>query len=175
MPILAWSCSEDALQGGGTTTPEAASKKYMEVSIKMPATTRTDTHEGMGTEPGKTYENAVHEVLVVVLNSDNQNKEGDICFVKSVKTAANNDEKTEGVHTSNSTVKARINNVILETGSNNYYIVYAFINPTREMVEKYRGATGTGWKDFHEQAAAGTNVTDFIDLYAHTADGGVSL
>ncbi len=172
MPILAWSCSEDALQGGGTTTPEAASKKYMEVSIKMPATTRTDTHEGMGTEPGKTYENAVHEVLVVVLNSDNQNKEGDICFVKSVKTAANNDEKTEGVHTSNSTVKARINNVILETGSNNYYIVYAFINPTREMVEKYRGATGTGWKDFHEQAAAGTNVTDFIDLYAHTADGG---
>lgn len=173
MTILAWSCSEDALQGGGTTTPETASKKYMEVSIKMPATTRTTTHEGMDTEPGQTYENAVHEVLVVVLNSDNQNKEGDICFVKSVKTAANNDEKTEGVHTSNSTVKARINNVILETGSNNYYIVYAFINPTREMVEMYRGATtGKDWKDFHEQAAAGTNVTNFIDLYANTKGEG---
>lgn len=174
MPILAWSCSEDALQGGGTTTPEAASKKYMEVSIKMPATTRTDTHEGMGTEPGKTYENAVHEVLVVVLKSDDNNSEGDICFVKSVKTAANSDTKTEGVHTGskNNTVTARINNVILETGPNNYYIVYAFINPTREMVEKYRGATGRDWKDFHEQAAVGTNVTDFIDLYANTKDEG---
>ena len=172
--ILAWSCSEDALQGGGTTTTEAASKKYMEVSIKMPATTRTTTHAGMDTEPGQTYENAVHEVLVVVLNSDNQSKEGDICFVKSVKTAANSDVTTEGVHTgsSTSTVTARINNVILETGPSNYYIVYAFINPTQEMVETYKRATGTGWKDFYEQAAVGINVTDFIDLYANIKDGG---
>lgn len=172
--ILAWSCSEDALQGGGTTAPEAASKNYMEVSIKMPATTRTTTGNPMGTEPGKYYENAVHEVLVVVLNSDEKNIEGDICFVKSVKTAANSDVTTEGVHngSNNSTVTARINNVILETGPNNYYIVYAFINPTREMVEKYRGAIGRDWKDFYEQAAAGTTVTDFIDSYAHITDGG---
>lgn len=174
MPILAWSCSEDALQGGGTTTPEAASKKYMEVSIKMPATTRTTTGDPMGTEPGKDYENAVHEVLVVVLNSDDKNSEGDICFVKSVKTAANSDVTTEGVHTgsSTSTVTARINNVILETEPSNYYIVYAFINPTQEMVEKYKGATGTGWKDFYEQAATGATVTNFINLYAHTTNGG---
>lgn len=166
--ILAWSCSEDALQGGGTTTPEAASKKYMEVSIKMPATTRTGTSNSMDTEAGKDYENKVNEVLVVVLNSDTENSEGDICFVKSVKTAANSNTTTEGVHTgsNNSTVTARINDVPLETESDKYYIVYAFINPTQKMVEMYGEPKGGDWKDFYEQAA-GTDVTAFINSYAN--------
>ena len=41
VPVLAWSCSDDKLQGGENTPPSTASQNYMEVSIKMPITTRT--------------------------------------------------------------------------------------------------------------------------------------
>ena len=40
VPVLAWSCSDDKLQGGENTPPSTASQNYMEVSIKMPITTR---------------------------------------------------------------------------------------------------------------------------------------
>lgn len=33
VPILAWSCSDDKLQGGENIPPSTASQNYMEVSI----------------------------------------------------------------------------------------------------------------------------------------------
>ena len=92
VPVLAWSCSDDKLQGGENTPPSTASQNYMEVSIKMPITTRTAS-PSTETEDGQDYENSVKEVLVVVVNVKEKEQEGEIyyvkeegeiCFVKSV-------------------------------------------------------------------------------------------
>lgn len=172
--ILAWSCSEDALQGGGTTTPETASKKYMEVSIKMPATTRTNTHEGMDTEEGTTAESTVKEVLIVMTKATTQDEsnfvEGELCFVKSVKVVTSG-MPTEGVHIGGDKITARLNNITLPTEKNNWYMVYAFVNPVEGMVAKYQDAIGENWENLYEQAAEDeTDVDGFITKYANVND-----
>lgn len=183
MPILAWSCSEDALQGGGTTTPEAASKNYMEVSIQMPVTTRSSTpgEEELDTEAGTDAESTIQEILIVVANTtatrdaltiSDMNKIQDICFVQSVFPVVDGTAETEeGVHeyTKNQKYTARINNVALDTNEDKYYAVYAFVNPTEEMKTKYK--TAVHWadvKDLSEQASEGQNVDAFIGTYANT-------
>lgn len=183
MPILAWSCSEDALQGGGTTTPEAASKNYMEVSIQMPVTTRSSTPgDGqLDTEAGTDAESTIKEILIVVANTtategaptiSDISKIQDICFVKSVFPVADGTAKTEeGVHGNgkNKTYMARINSVALDTNKDRYYAVYAFVNPTNKMKENYK--TAVQWadvKDLSEQAIVGQSVDDFIETYANT-------
>lgn len=75
VPVLAWSCSDDKLQGGENTPPSTASQNYMEVSIKMPITTRTAS-PSTETEDGQDYENSVKEVLVVVVNVKEKEQEG---------------------------------------------------------------------------------------------------
>ena len=183
MPILAWSCSEGALQGGGTTTPEAASKNYMEVSIQMPVTTRSSTpgEEELDTEAGTDAESTIQEILIVVANTtatrdaltiSDMNKIQDICFVQSVFPVVDGTAETEeGVHeyTKNQKYTARINNVALDTNEDKYYAVYAFVNPTEEMKTKYK--TAVHWadvKDLSEQASEGQNVDAFIGTYANT-------
>lgn len=177
VPVLAWSCSDDKLQGGENTPPSTASQNYMEVSIKMPITTRTAS-PSTETEDGQDYENSVKEVLVVVVNVKDKEQEGDIyhvkeegeiCFVKSVGIAQSPDKTTEGVHGNNKSYTARINNVTLDTNSDKYYAVYAFVNPPREMYNDYNGKlTQTGWKDQSEMATTET-VTEFITKYADKA------
>lgn len=183
MPILAWSCSEDALQGGGTTTPEAASKNYMEVSIQMPVTTRSSTPgDGkLDIEAGTDAESAIKEILIVVANTtatkessaiSDMDKIQDICFVKSVfPVVVGTVDTEEGVHETkkNKTYTARINNVALDTNKDKYYAVYAFVNPTDKMKDNYK--TTVQWaevKDLSEQASEGQNVDDFIKTYANT-------
>lgn len=177
VPVLAWSCSDDKLQGGENTPPSTASQNYMEVNIKMPITTRTAS-PSTETEDGQDYENSVKEVLVVVVNVKAKEQEGDIyhvkeegeiCFVKSVGIAQSPDKTTEGVHGNNKSYTARINNVTLDTNSDKYYAVYAFVNPPREMYNDYNGKlTQTGWKDQSEMATTET-VTEFITKYADKA------
>lgn len=177
VPILAWSCSDDKLQGGENIPPSTASQNYMEVSIKMPITTRTAS-PSTETEDGQDYENSVKEVLVVVVNVKAKEQEGDIyhvkeegeiCFVKSVGIAQSPDKTTEGVHGNNKSYTARINNVTLDTNSDKYYAVYAFVNPPHEMYNDYNGKlTQTGWKDQSEMATTET-VTEFITKYADKA------
>ena len=119
VPVLAWSCSDDKLQGGENTPPSTASQNYMEVSIKMPITTRTAS-PSTETEDGQDYENSVKEVLVVVVNVKDKEQEGEIyyvkeegeiCFVKSVGIVQSPDKTTEGVHGNDKTYTARIINV----------------------------------------------------------------
>ena len=179
VPVLAWSCSDDKLQGGENTPPSTASQNYMEVSIKMPITTRTAS-PSTETEDGQDYENSVKEVLVVVVNVKDKEQEGDIyyvkeegeiCFVKSVGITSSQDKTTEGVHGNDKSYTARINNVTLDTNSDKYYAVYAFVNPTPEIYNYYNGKlTQTGWKDQSEMATAET-VTGFITKYADKAQG----
>lgn len=179
VPVLAWSCSDDKLQGGENTPPSTASQNYMEVSIKMPITTRTAS-PSTETEDGQDYENSVKEVLVVVVNVKDKEQqedtyyvkeEGEICFVKSVGIAQSPDKTTEGVHGNDKSYIARINNVTLDTNSDKYYAVYAFVNPTPEIYNYYNGKlTQTGWKDQSEMATAET-VTGFITKYADKAKG----
>ena len=174
VPVLAWSCSDDKLQGGENTPPSTASQNYMEVSIKMPITTRTAS-PSTETEDGQDYENSVKEVLVDVVNVKDKEQEGEIyyvkeegeiCFVKSVGIAQSPDKTTEGVHGNDKSYTARINNVTLDTNSDKYYAVYAFVNPTPEIYNYYNGKlTQTGWKDQSEMATTET-VTEFITKYA---------
>ena len=174
VPVLAWSCSDDKLQGGENTPPSTASQNYMEVSIKMPITTRTAS-PSTETEDGQDYENSVKEVLVVVVNVKDKEQEGEIyyvkeegeiCFVKSVGIVQSPDKTTEGVHGNDKSYTARINNVTLDTNSDKYYAVYAFVNPTPEIYNYYNGKlTQTGWKDQSEMATTET-VTEFITKYA---------
>ena len=179
VPILAWSCSDDKLQGGENIPPSTASQNYMEVSIKMPITTRTAS-PSTETEDGQDYENSVKEVLVVVVNVKDKEQqedtyyvkeEGEICFVKAVGITSSQDKTTEGVHGNDKSYTARINNVTLDTNSDKYYAVYAFVNPTPEIYNYYNGKlTQTGWKDQSEMATAET-VTGFITKYADKAKG----
>lgn len=183
MTILAWSCSEDALQGGGTTTPETASKNYMEVSIQMPVTTRSSTpgDDELDIEVGTDAESAIKEILIVVANTtvtedeptiSDMSKIRDICFVKSVFPVAGGTAETEeGVHENkkNKIYIARINSVALDTNKDKYYAVYAFVNPTDKMKDNYK--TAVQWanvKDLSEQAIVGQSVDDFIKTYANT-------
>ena len=123
VPVLAWSCSDDKLQGGENIPPSTASQNYMEVSIKMPITTRTAS-PSTETEDGQDYENSVKEVLVVVVNVKDKEQqedtyyvkeEGEICFVKSVGITSSQDKTTEGVHGNDKSYIARINNVTLRS------------------------------------------------------------
>lgn len=164
---MAWSCSDDELQGGGNDKPTDA-KTQMEISINMPVATRTAT-PGQGEETGKDWENYVGSVLVVLVEAEMDEASGvvtedKIVFAQKVTEGA-------GLFYEDGKKKVKIEDVKgLEVDRNTEekgYTVYAFVNPTVQMTDYYTQAVNTkSWKEVRdgaEQANADTrNAHDFI-------------
>lgn len=164
--MMAWSCSDDELQGGGNDKPTDA-KTYMEISINMPAATRTATPE-QGEEEGQKVENYVNSVLILAveaISEDNKNfEEGQLVFAK----VANND----AIRTAGGVSKVTFENLPntlkterTEEANKGGYYIYAFVNPTKEIIEHYPTGLPTDWKDLKNKfiAAADDDVYDFIE------------
>lgn len=165
--MMAWSCSDDELQGGGNDKPTDA-KTQMEISINMPVATRTAT-PGQGEETGKDWENYVGSVLVVLVEAEMDEASGvvtedKIVFAQKVTEGA-------GLFYEDGKKKVKIEDVKgLEVDRNTEekgYTVYAFVNPTVQMTDYYTQAVNTkSWKEVRdgaEQANADTrNAHDFI-------------
>ena len=175
--MMAWSCSDDELQGGGNDKPTDA-KTYMEISINMPAATRTATPD-QGQEEGQEFENHVGSVLVVLVEASKDESgvtEDKIVFAQKVTEGA-------GLFNEDGKKKVKIEDVKgLELDRNTKekgYTVYAFVNPTAQMTDYYTQAVKSkkSWKEVRdgaEQANAGTgNAHDFIQ--SMTFDGYAKL
>lgn len=136
--VMAWSCSDDELQGGGNNKP-ASSKNYIEVSIKMPTTTRTAT-PNEGTEVGLDFENQVNSVLILAVEAkgtegEEFTEEGALRLARKVGSDQLMTEAGEQPIVTLQDVKLDI-----EQG----YTIYAFVNPTDDMVDHYLAMVDKG-------------------------------
>lgn len=137
--VMAWSCSDDELKGGDNNKP-ASSKNYIEVSIKMPTTTRTATPDE-GTEVGLDFENRVNSVLILVVEAEGTEgeeftKEGTLQLARKVGSEQLMIEEGQ-----QPTVMLQDVKLDIEQG----YTIYAFVNPTNEMVTHYSDMEGNLW------------------------------
>lgn len=139
--VMVWSCSDDELQGGGNNKP-ASSKNYIEVSIKMPTTTRTAT-PNEGTEIGLDFENRVNSVLILAVEAEGTEgeeftKEGALRLARKVGS-----EQLMTGEGDQPIVTLPDVNLDIEQG----YTIYAFVNPTDEMVTHYSKMldNGSSW------------------------------
>lgn len=175
--MMAWSCSDDELQGGGNDKPTDA-KTYMEISINMPAATRTAT-PNQGQEEGQEFENYVGSVLILAVEAEEKDGkliEDNLVFAKKVEYDGINTPATSDVS------HVLINDVtgmdVKRTGvdgDTKGYTIYAFVNPTNNMVEYYTQLVGTttAWATAKEYRmglqSEKENVNKFIEEL--TADG----
>ena len=174
--MMAWSCSDDELQGGGNDKPTDA-KTYMEISINMPAATRTAT-PNQGQEEGQEFENYVGSVLILAVEAEEKAGkliEDNLVFAKKVEYDGINTPATSDVS------HVLINDVTgmdvkrTGVGDTKGYTIYAFVNPTNNMVEYYTQLVGTttAWATAKEYRMGSQsekeNVNKFIEEL--TADG----
>lgn len=138
--VMAWSCSDDELQGGNNNKP-ASSKNYIEVSIKMPTTTRTAT-PGQGEEVGLDFENEVNSVLILAVEAEgnvgeNFTKENVLQLARVVSSSDG------GLYVDYQKATAILKNITLDI--HKLYTIYAFVNPTEEMISNYQSMVGSIW------------------------------
>lgn len=159
---MAVSCSDEN-PGGENPTPGADDTRglYMNVSVALPASTRSETGENGGSsdgnEVGKDYENNVKTILLVLTKTDDSFVTYGL--VEGVSTPAG---KPTIVTTAkfNRTDIQRFYNTDGNLPGSNLIHVYAFCNPTVDLLDYVKGLSSSNSGKWYEKVCSLTETPD---------------